>query len=86
MTVLGNDQVLQSDFHKEVTVVTRSSSKQKCKSINNPKLFNSVTNRSNKILKTPQDVGHLKISINVAIDKNNLESIKPPDVYFYLFI
>ena len=44
------------------------------------KLFNSVTNRSNEILKTPQDVGQSKISIDVALDKNDLASINPQEV------
>ena len=71
--------MLQSDSNKEVTVVTRSSSKEECKSMSNPKLFKSVTNRSNEILKTSQNVGRSKISIDVALDKN-LASINPQDV------
>ena len=41
--LLGNDLVLQSDSNKEVTVVTRSRSKQECNFMSHPKLFNSVT-------------------------------------------
>ena len=55
--LLGIDLVLQSESNKEVTVVTRSRSKQECNSTSHPKLLNFVTNRSNEILKTPQDVG-----------------------------
>ena len=67
--LLGNDLVLRSDSNKEVTVVTRSRSIQNCNSMSHPKLFNSVTNRSNEILKTPQDVGQSKISIDFALKK-----------------
>ena len=42
--LLHNDLVLQSDSNKEVTVVTRSRSKQECNSMSHPNLFNSVTN------------------------------------------
>ena len=78
--LLGNDLVLQSDSNKEVKVVTRSRSKQECNSMSHAKLFNSVTNQSNEILKTLQDVGQSKISIDVALDKNDLASINPQDV------
>ena len=44
------------------------------------KLFNSITNRSNAILKTPQDVGQSQISTDVALDTNDLASINPQDV------
>ena len=48
--------------------------------MSHPKLIYFVTNRSNEICKTPQDVGQSKISIDVALDKNDLESINPQDV------
>ena len=48
--------------------------------MSHPKLIYSVTNRSNEICKTPQDVGQSKISIDVALDKNDLASINPQDV------
>ena len=78
--LLGYDLVLQSDCNKGVAVVTRSSSKPECKSISNQKLFNSVMNRSNEILKTPQDVDQSKISFHVALDKNDLVSKNQQDV------
>ena len=48
--------------------------------MSHPELFNSITNRSNEILKTPQDVGQSKISIDVALEENDLASINPQDV------
>ena len=48
--------------------------------MSHPNLFNSVTNQSIEILKTPQDVGQSKTSIDVALDKNDLASINPQDV------
>ena len=48
--------------------------------MSHPDLFNSVTNRSNEILKTPQDVGQSKIFIDAALEENDLASINPQDV------
>ena len=61
--LLGSDFALQTDFNEEVTIIISSESKQE--SLSNPKLFNSVTNRSNETLKTPQNVGQSTISIDV---------------------